>query len=84
MSLNPKLETDVAVNWADRWQVYYRLQDLEIPCRCGTNQELQVEIYSPIVAIQLWSVVGMLRASRSELISRLNSCWQLKSSYEES
>ncbi|MEC4984117.1 MAG: hypothetical protein SAJ37_16465 [Oscillatoria sp. PMC 1068.18] len=77
MSLNPKRETGVAVNWVDRWQVYYRLQDLEIPCHCGLNQQLQVEIQSPIVAIQLWSVVRKLTTSRSELVVWLNSCWQL-------
>ncbi|MBZ8181743.1 MAG: hypothetical protein SAL07_17255 [Oscillatoria sp. PMC 1051.18] len=84
MSSNPKLETGVAVNWADRWQVYYRLQDLQIPCRCATNQELQVEVYSPTGAIQLWSVVRNLTASRRDLINWLNCCWQLETSREES
>jgi len=27
----------VEVDWADRWQVYQRLQELEIPCWCEAN-----------------------------------------------
>jgi hypothetical protein len=63
------------VNWADRWVVYHRLQQLNIPCWCETNQPLKVVISSPAAAIQLWSVVRQFTASRQDLISTLEFCW---------
>ncbi|MFK0730668.1 MAG: Asr1405/Asl0597 family protein [Gloeotrichia echinulata GP01] len=66
----------VEINWTDRWQVYQRLQDLNIPCWCETNQPLRVEICHPIAAIQLWSVIRQFTASRQDLIQNLKYCWQ--------
>ncbi|MBD2293832.1 hypothetical protein H6G06_10075 [Anabaena sphaerica FACHB-251] len=66
----------VEVNWADRWQVYQRLNELDIPCRCETNQPLQVEIANPQIAVQLWSVVRQFTASRQDLIGSLEDCWR--------
>ncbi|MFH7025827.1 MAG: Asr1405/Asl0597 family protein [Heteroscytonema crispum UTEX LB 1556] len=63
------------VSWADRWVVYHRLQQLDIPCWCETNQPLKVAVSSPAVAIQLWSVVRQFTASRQDLISILQFCW---------
>lgn len=71
----------VEVNWADRWQVYQRLQELGIPCSCVTNQPLQVEISSPTAAIQLWSVMRRFAVSRQDQISTLECCW--KSRYQK-
>ncbi|BAY09703.1 Asr1405/Asl0597 family protein [Calothrix sp. NIES-2098] len=64
------------VNWADRWQVYQRLQELEIPCWCESNQPLTVEISSPIAAIQLWSLMRQFTHNRQDLIWSLEKCWQ--------
>ncbi|MGM3305898.1 Asr1405/Asl0597 family protein [Anabaena sp. WFMT] len=66
----------VEVNWADRWQVYQRLRELEIPSCCETNQPLQVQITSPQVVVQLWSVMRQFTASRQELICTLEHCWR--------
>ncbi len=76
--LSSKLEAThvVEVNWADRWQVYQRLQELEIPCWCETNQPLRVEITNATDAIQLWSVTQQLTACRQDLIWTLECCWQ--------
>ncbi|AFY50595.1 hypothetical protein Nos7524_4867 [Nostoc sp. PCC 7524] len=68
----------VEVNWIDRWQVYQRLQELEIPCCCETNQPLSVEISSPTAAAQLWSVMRQFTASRQDLIWTLKSSWQTR------
>ncbi|MFM2062462.1 MAG: hypothetical protein RLZZ507_2132 [Cyanobacteriota bacterium] len=68
----------VEVNWSDRWQVYQRLNELNIPCRCETNQPLQVEIANPQVAVQLWSVVRQFKASRQDLIFTLENSWQMR------
>ncbi len=54
----------VEVNWVDRWQVYQRLEELDIPCSCSANQPLTVEISNPTAARQLWSVVLRFTASR--------------------
>jgi len=64
----------IEVNWADRWQVYQRLQELHIPCWCSTNQPLTVEIANTASAIQLWSVTRQLNASRQDLIFTLKEC----------
>ena len=66
----------IAINWTDRWQAYYRLKELEVPCQCGANQPLQVQISNPITAIQVWSVVKHFTASRSELVMFLTDCWK--------
>lgn len=68
----------VEVNWADRWQVYQRLNELDISCYCESNQPLQVEISNYQAAVQVWSVARQFSASRQDLISCLENCWQIK------
>ena len=65
----------VQVNWADRWQVYLRLQELGIQCWCETNQSLTVEISSTLAAIQLWSVMQQFTVTRKDLIRNLEFSW---------
>ena len=74
--LQPQEKYIVEVNWPDRWQIYRRLQELDIPCRCETNQPLTVEISNPTAAIQLWSVVQQFTGCRQDLVSTLKKCWQ--------
>ena len=66
------------VNWADRWQVYHRLQELTIPSWCVTDQPLKVRIDDVAAAIQLWSVVRQLTAPRQDLVCALERCWRLR------
>lgn len=68
----------VEVNPSDRWSVYRRLQELDIPCKCSTNEPLTVAIHSPLTAVQLWSVNKQQTATRNDLIDWLNHCWQTK------
>lgn len=63
------------VNQADRWQVYQRLQELDIACECSINQPLRVEIHSPTAAIQLQSVIKQYTADRPSLVQWLECCW---------
>lgn len=77
-SLNPEATQVVAVSRCDRWQVYQRLQALGIPCCCTENGCLRAEVNSPLAALQVWSVLRQLTASRQELAAVLNQCWQLK------
>lgn len=76
LSRKPLISEMAEVSWADRWQVYHRLQELAIPCWCATNQPLRVEITHIAAAVQLWSVVRQLTAPRQDLVSALERCWQ--------
>ncbi|MEO1349757.1 MAG: Asr1405/Asl0597 family protein [Cyanobacteria bacterium J06635_15] len=66
-----------SVDCAARWQVYFRLQELDIPCRCQGYCPLEVDVSTPRAAIQLWSVLACASESRLELAGRLERCWQL-------
>ncbi|HEY9638729.1 MAG TPA: Asr1405/Asl0597 family protein [Coleofasciculaceae cyanobacterium] len=68
----------IEIAFADRWQVYRRLQELSIPCQCGTNQPLSAQINNVTAAIQLWSVVRQFTAPRRELVYGLEACWQIR------
>lgn len=70
----PQAKHIVEVSWADRWLVYQRLQELDIPCWCETNQPLTVEISNVTVAVQLWSVMRQFTAGRQDLIWTLKQC----------
>ncbi len=61
-----------------RWQIYYRLQELNIPCSCLEDGSLEVQINSCITAFLLHSTVVQCTASRLSLIDWLERCWQLK------
>lgn len=65
----------VEVNWLERWQVYQRLQELDIPCWCAIDEPLRVVINTAITAVQLQSVLKQLTASRQELVHWLERCW---------
>ncbi|MGB3766858.1 MAG: Asr1405/Asl0597 family protein [Phormidesmis sp.] len=69
--------TCVTVCCEDRWQVYHRLQSLDIECRCGGFQPLIVDVKTAADAIQLWSIVNRVSGSRQALISRLTQSWKL-------
>lgn len=75
----PELEVGeiVQVSWLDRWQVYKRLQELEIPCWCGVDQPLRAKVNTPKQAAQLASVLKQFSASRGELVKLLECCWQI-------
>lgn len=70
----------VDVDWLARWQVFHRLQDLEIECYCQANQPLKANLDSPQNAIQIWSVTKQISAQRPELIAWLDKCWESGSS----
>lgn len=71
------------VKWAYRWEVFRRLQVLGINCQCSTNEPLLVCLDSPVTVMQIWSVVRQSSASRQELISWLDKCWQVKYRYQD-
>ncbi|AFY58709.1 hypothetical protein Riv7116_6368 [Rivularia sp. PCC 7116] len=66
----------VQIPYHQRWQIYHRLQELNIPCSCMQDGSLQVQINNPMTAILLHSTVVQFTASRQSLISWLERCWQ--------
>ena len=72
-------ESSETINVArqDRWQVYQRLQELDIACSCTLEQPLQTQIHSPADVLQVWSVIQQITAPRQELVSWLKRCWKV-------
>ncbi|MEL6221541.1 MAG: Asr1405/Asl0597 family protein [Cyanobacteria bacterium J06627_8] len=58
-----------------RWEIYYRLLELSIPCSCTTGEPLRVSIQDTLAAVQLWSVMKQTTAPRNEQVEWLNACW---------
>jgi hypothetical protein len=65
----------LSVPRCDRWQIYHRLQELDILCTCLQDGKLQVEIHHPGEISQLWSVLQQFTASRQQLVRWLEQCW---------
>lgn len=78
-SEEPAIKTQIQVKQLERWQIYERLQELQIPCRCHCNQPLEVELETPLKVWQFWSVVWRVSASRESLSGYLDHCWRLPS-----
>jgi len=74
-NLEPKLGQVVEVSGVHRWEVYRRLQDLEIACWCDLGQPLQVQIDNAVEATQLGSVLRQFTAPRQELVGLLENSW---------
>jgi hypothetical protein len=66
----------VNVPQIDRWRVCYRLQELMIPCWCLADGTLRVEVQDAIAVILLRSVIQQFLASRKDLVTWLDRCWQ--------
>lgn len=65
----------VTVSRCDRWSIYYRLQELTIPCSCPADGSLRVEVEGAIAALLVRSTVQQYTAPRRELVSWLERCW---------
>ena len=76
-SLNSSADLTLLPNCLERWQVYYRLQDLDIPCECSYYKPLEVKIDSATAAVQAWSVLQQVRSPRDRLVAWLERCWLL-------
>ncbi|MEO0376855.1 MAG: Asr1405/Asl0597 family protein [Cyanobacteria bacterium P01_A01_bin.17] len=74
-----QLGTAIEINCQNRWAIYRRLQELDIPCDCGAYQPLTVQVDNPEIAIQVWSVSRWATQPRLQLILALERCWQLYS-----
>lgn len=72
----PQSKQMLEVQCEDRWQVYHRLKELDIPCKCASYQPLNVQVDSVLTAVQLWSVVRQVTAPRWVLVQLLENCWR--------
>ncbi len=61
-----------------RWDVYLRLQELSMSCKCSLGIPLQVQVDSVAAAIQLWCVIQSCTAEKFSRRAHLERCWQLK------
>jgi hypothetical protein len=68
----------IQVSRIDRWRIHQRLQELTIPCWCPEDGSLQVRVNTALTAVLVRSVVQQFVASRPELVSWLERCWQAK------
>ncbi|MEM9009307.1 MAG: Asr1405/Asl0597 family protein [Cyanobacteria bacterium P01_F01_bin.86] len=68
--------TTLEIDPIERWNVFYRLQELSIPCQCACGQPLQVNVATAAAAIQVWSVVRQFVSPRSLSVDHLNRCWK--------
>lgn len=75
-SSKPQTSQVIEITACDRWQVYRRLQELDIICSYRTNQPLSYQINEVTAAIQIWSVVRQLKLPRCEIASWLEKCLQ--------
>ena len=75
---NQPIIHSVDVDFNERWSIYHRLQELDIPCICATNKPLSVQLDHANAIAQLCSVVKHSTASRAELIDWLDDCWKTK------
>ncbi|MEL7054269.1 MAG: Asr1405/Asl0597 family protein [Cyanobacteria bacterium J06634_6] len=70
------MSSDITVSCEDRWQVFHRLQALDIDCQCGGFKPLKVSLKTPTEALQLWSIVRRVSAPRQVLIDSIQQSWQ--------
>ena len=73
------MSSDVTVSCEDRWQVYHRLQSLDIDCCCSGIKPLTVSLRTPTEALQLWSIVRRVSEPKHVLVELLQQSWQAPS-----
>lgn len=66
----------VAVQRCDRWSVYHRLQDLDIPCVCPADGTLRVEVNHATALVLARSAIRQFITSRQDDVAWLERCWQ--------
>ncbi|ASC72952.1 hypothetical protein XM38_039120 [Halomicronema hongdechloris C2206] len=71
-----QLNSVLQIDRVERWNIYSRLQQLDVSCSCSNGQPLRVEVTTASSAVQLWSVVQQFTAPRHTLIERLERCRQ--------
>lgn len=68
-------QTTILLDRIAGWEVYRRLQALDIPCQYSAHQPLTVTADTPMAIAQVWSVVKAVTTPKAELANHLNRCW---------
>ncbi|QKD82743.1 hypothetical protein HPC62_11625 [Thermoleptolyngbya sichuanensis A183] len=66
----------ISVNRCDRWSIYYRLRDLNIPCACPADGTLRVEVNHALALLLVRSALFQFSCSRQERVDWLERCWR--------
>ncbi|MBE7382424.1 MAG: hypothetical protein F6J95_013565 [Leptolyngbya sp. SIO1E4] len=66
----------VSVHRGDRWSIYRRLQELNIPCICPADGTLRVEVNHAIALVLVHSTVRQFTTSRQVSRDWLERCWE--------
>jgi hypothetical protein len=66
----------IEIDRTEKWQLYNRLQELQIDCQCAGDRPLIVQCRTVNDVIQLWSVVKQISSSRQQLVNWLQLCWK--------
>ena len=74
--MSSEVSTEITVTCQDRWQVYHRLQALDIDCRCSGFKPLKVALKTPTEALQLWSIVRRIDQPKQVLVDSIRQSWQ--------
>lgn len=73
------VQTVVVLDRVTRWNVYRRLQELNLMCECGGDRPLTVAIRTPADALLVWTVVRATTQPKPSLANHLERCWQQRS-----
>jgi hypothetical protein len=73
----PETSQIIEINHSQKWEVYYRLQELQITCQCASDRPLQAQCHHTKDLIQIWSVIQQATANRHKLVDWLESCWKI-------
>ncbi|MGD1943171.1 MAG: Asr1405/Asl0597 family protein [Leptolyngbyaceae cyanobacterium] len=74
-ALTPDQGQVVAVQRCDRWSIYRRLQELNIPCACPADGTLRVEVNDATALVLARSTIRQFTTSRQVGVDWLERCW---------
>jgi hypothetical protein len=77
---NPNANTIklIDLHQPERWQLYQRLQELDIECYCSGCQPLLMHLEGAFSALQAWSAMRQMYCSNDCLRNWLEQCWKIE------
>ncbi|RZM75671.1 Asr1405/Asl0597 family protein [Leptolyngbya iicbica] len=64
-----------SIQRCDRWSIYHRLQELNIPCACPADGTLRLEVNHAVALILARSTVQQFTTTFQEQRDWLDRCW---------
>lgn len=64
------------VRRCDRWSIYYRLQELNVPCACPADGTLRVDANHATDLVLARSAIRQFLTCRREDVTWLERCWE--------